>query len=230
MKMTKNRGMALAVVFIILAVYNVAIFVLPLSKGGGFWTGYGFTMLALLLTAAVSFYAFDREGLRSKVYGVPLISVMWRYLVIQLILGIAEIVLQQVIPFQIGIAVNAVLLGVCLVGLITVEASKEEVERIDAKVKEKVFYIKSLQVDVEGMVGRAPDDSLKKLLKDLAEAIRYSDPMSSPQLAAIENKIEAKAAALAESVEKADADAIKASCNEIQQLVAERNRKCKILK
>jgi hypothetical protein len=225
--------MSLAAVFIILAVYNVIVFVIPFSKDGGFWTGYGFSMLALLLTAAVSFYAFDREGLRSKVYGVPLISVMWRYLVIQLILGIVEIVIQQFvpfIPFQIGIAVNAVLLGACLIGLITVEASKEEVERIDAKVKEKVFYIKSLQADVEGMVGRAPDDSLKKPLKDLAEAIRYSDPMSSPQLAAIENKIEAKAAALAEFVEKADADAIKASCNEIQQLIAERNRKCKILK
>ena len=229
MKITKNRGMFLATVFITFAVYNVVIFVIPFNRGGGFWTGYGFSMLAMLLTAAVCLYAFDREELRSKVYGVPLLSVMWRYLAIQSILGLLEMILFF-IPFQFGIALNAILLGACLIGLITVEASKEEIERIDEKIREKVFYIKSLQADVEGLAGRAQDDSFKKPLKDLAETIRYSDPMSSPQLAAIENKIEAKTAMLTEAVDSSDGDAVRALCNELQQLFAERNRKCKLLK
>jgi hypothetical protein len=231
MKLTKNKGMFFAAVFVLLAVFNVVIFIIPFNKGGGFWTGYGFSMLAILLSAAVSFYAFDREGLKSKFYGVPLISVVWRYLVIQVIAGALEMVLDFIpIPFQYGIALNTILLGACLIGLITVEAAKEEIERIDAQIKEKVFYIKSLQVDVEGLIGRSSEDSQKKTLKDLAETIRYSDPMSSPQLAAIENKIEAKAAVLTEAVGSNDGDAIKALCNELQQLFAERNRKCKILK
>jgi Holliday junction resolvasome RuvABC endonuclease subunit len=231
MNMTKNKGMFFAAVFIIAAVYNVIVFVIPFNKGGGFWAGYGFSMLAVLLTAAICLYAFDREGLKSKVFGVPLIMVAWRYLLIQLILGLVEMALDLIpIPFQIGIALNTILLGICLLGLIVVEASKEEIERIDAQVKEKIFFIKSLQVDVEGMVEKSSDDSVKKTLKALAETVRYSDPMSSPQLAAIENKIEAKATVLAETVEKADGDAIKALCDELQQLFAERNRKCKILK
>jgi len=230
MKLTKNKNMFFIAVLILLVVYNVVIFVIPFNKGGGFWTGYGFSMLAILLSAAVSFYAFDREGLRSKFYGVPLISVVWRYLVIQLLIGILEMILDFIpIPFQYGIAVNTVLLGACLLGLITVEAAKDEIVRIDEKVKEKVFYIKALQADVEGLLGRVSED-LKKTLQDLAETIRYSDPMSSPQLAAIENKIEARAANLAEAVDKNDGDAVKALCNELQQLFAERNRKCKILK
>jgi len=230
MKLTKNKGMFFASIFIILAVFNVVVFVIPFNKGGGFWSGYGFSMLAILLSAAVSFYAFDREGLKSKFYGVPLISVAWYYLVIQVIVGLIEMGLDFIpIPFQYGIALNTVLLGACLIGLITVEASKEEIERIDAQVKEKVFYIKSLQADVEGLASRVSDD-MKKLLKDLAETIRYSDPMSSPQLATIENKIEAKAAVLTEAVGNANGDAIKALCNELQQLFAERNRKCKVLK
>ena len=229
MKITKNRGMSLATVFIILAVYNVVVFVIPFSRGGGFWTGYGFSMLAIFLTAAVGFYAFDREDLKSKVYGMPLMLVAWRYLVIQLIVGLVEMMVQNIIPFQYGIVVNTVLLGACLIGLIAVNIGKEEIERIDEKIKEKVFYIRALQVDVEGLTGRVSDD-LKKILKELAETIRYSDPMSSPQLAAIENKIETKVAVLTEAVEKADGDAIKALCGELQQLFAERNRKCKILK
>ncbi|GHV40322.1 hypothetical protein AGMMS49546_14000 [Spirochaetia bacterium] len=232
MTFTKNKKMFLATVGIVTAVFNVVVLVMPFTKGGGFWTGYGFTMLAILLTAAVCLYAFDREGLKSKFYGLPLISVVWRYLLVQLAVGILEMVLFQFtpVPFQYGIAVNTIILGVCLLGLIVVDASKEEIERIDEKVKEKLFYIKSLQVDVESLAGKIPDESLKKALKALAETIRYSDPMSNSQLAAIENKIEAKVTDLTEAVEKANSEAIKTLCNDLQQLFAERNRKCKILK
>jgi hypothetical protein len=231
MTLTKNKKMFFIAVFIIVAVYNVIAFVIPFNRGGGFWSGYGFSMLAILLAAGVAFYAFAREGLKSRFYGIPLISVVWRYLVIQLIIGLLEMILDIVpIPFQFGIAVNTILLGACLIGLITIEATKEEIERIDEKIKEKVFYIKSLQVEVECLVDKASDESVKKILKDLCETIKYSDPMSSPQLATIENKIEAKVTVLTETVEKADGDAIKSIRNELPQLFAERNRKCKILK
>jgi gas vesicle protein len=221
--------MSLAAVFIILAVYNVVVFVIPFDRGGGFWTGYGFSMLAMLLTAGVAFYAFDREGLRSKFYGVPLIFVVSLYFLIQLVLSILQMVLYMV-PFQYWIALNTILLGACLVGVITVDASKEEIEKIDEKIKEKVFFIKSLQVDVEGLVNKASDESAKKMLNALSETIRYSDPMSSPQLASIENEIESKAADLTVAVKKSDVESIKVLCEELQQLLAERNRKCKILK
>lgn len=235
MKFAKNKGMSLAatslsIVFIMLVVYNILVFIIPFDKSGGFWVGYGFSTLAFILTAAVSFYAFNREELLSKVYGVPLVFVVWSYLVVQLIVGVLEIALQQYIPFQFGIAANAVLLGACAIGLIAVDASKEEIERIDEKVKEKGFYVKTLLADVEGLVGGISDDSVKKVLKELAEAIRYSDPMSNSQLAEIENKIKEKTAALAETVEKSDPDAVKALCGELRQLIAERNGKCKILK
>ena len=227
MKISKTKGMYLAIIFIILAVYNVVVFVIPFVRGGTFWTGYGFSMLALFLAAAVSLYAFGREGLKSKFYGVPLASVAWRYLIVQLIVGTAEMALYMV-PFQYFLAVNVILLGICLIGLIAIDAAKDAIEQIDEKVKEKVFYIKQLQVDVEGLADKAQDEHVRKALKDLAETIRYSDPMSSPQLAAIENKIEAKVSVLTQNI--ADVAATAALCDELQQLFAERNRKCKLLK
>jgi len=221
--------LSLATMFIIMAVYNVVVFVIPFSRGGGFWTGYGFTMLAMILTTSLGFYAFDRRSLRSKVYGVPFLFVVRWYIIIQVIVGLLQMILTF-IPAQYMIAANIIILGAFLIGVIIVEVGKDEIERIDKKVKEKVFYIKSLQVDVEGMVHKTSDGTVKKVLKDLAETIRYSDSMSSLQLAAIENKIESKFAALAETVENANGDASKALCDELQQLFAERNRKCKILK
>lgn len=229
MNISRSKGLSLLTVFIILALYNVIAFVLPFEKGGMFWTAYGFTMAAIILAAGVGFYALGREGLRSKFYGWPLLSLVWRYLIAQVILGFLEMVLVF-IPFQYAFALNATLLGACLIGLIAIDVSTEEINRIDKKIKEKVVYIQSLQADVDGFVDRSSDEATKKILNNLSEAIRYSDPMSSTQLATLENKIMAKIAALSDHIEKSDATSINTLSDEIQQLIKERNQKCKILK
>ncbi len=228
MKFTKNKGMSLAAVAVVLAVFNVIAFVLLFQKGGGFWVGYGFTMFAILLTTAVGFYALGHEGMKSKFYGAPIVMVAWVYLIVQAIVGILEMAIP-VIPYRYEIVLNVILLGVCLIGLIGVNMGKEEIERIDEKVKGKVFYIKSLQGDVEGLISRTEDNALKKSLKNLSDTIRYSDPMSSPQLATVENQIEVKTAMLAEAVGTGNGSA-EGLIDELQQLFAERNRKCKLLK
>jgi len=235
MDLTKNKLMAFATTFIFLAVYNVVVFVLPFIKGGNFWVGYAFSMFAMLLFAGVGFYVFDKPGFMSKFYRIPLIGVVKRYLILQLILGFIQMILDSNlihfdISFQYGLALNTIFLGLCLMGLITIEATKDEVERVDAKVKEKVVYIRSLQADVETLVDKVTDESVRKSLKELAETIQYSVKMSSPQLASIENKIEGKVMQLVETVEGADSDKIMSLCDELQQLLAERNKKCKLLK
>jgi hypothetical protein len=221
--------MSLVAILVVLAAYNVIVFTIPFHRGGMFWTGYGFSMFAMFLTAAVGFYALDREGLRSKVYGVPFLFIVQWYLIIQIIVGLIEMVLPS-IPYKYGIAINSILLGYCLIRLIIVNMGKEEIERLDEKIKDKVFHIKSLQLDVESLTGKASEESVKKVLSELAETIRYSDPMSSPQLTAIENKIESRVAVLPETVDNADFETVKTICNELQLLFAERNQKCKTLK
>lgn len=229
MNNSKSKSLYVAAALIILVVFNLVAFLLPFNREGLFWAGYGFTMAAILLAAYVSFYVLKREDMKSKFYGFPIILVAWIYLIVQLAVGIAEMALSF-IPAEYGIVVNAVLLGACLIGLISVKLGEAEIRQLDGKVKEKVFYIKSLQADVEALVGMAADETAKKALKDLAEAIRFSDPMSSLQLAAIENKIEAKVAALREAVGASDFAVAKSLCDETQMLISERNRKCKLLK
>jgi len=229
MKFTRNKTMSFIAVLVILVIYNVIAFVLPFDRQPGFWVGYIFSMLSILLTTGVGFYSLSRKGLKSKFYGIPLIFVVWHYLIIQLVFGFLEMMLQ-IIPFQYGIAINVILLGACLIGLIAVNISKEEIERIDEKIKKKVFYIKSLQSDIEALIDKTSDESAKKLLKELVETIQYSDPMSSPQLEAIESEINTKVTVLIGTVSTADTNFIRISCNELQGLFSERNQKCKILK
>lgn len=229
MKLTKSKTGFLMILVIFLAIFNVLAFVAPLQREGSFWVGYGFTMLAMVLSFVASGYAFRGESAQSKFYGLPFVVVLSIYLAIQIVVGIVCMLFSP-IPLWISLIVSILLLAWCLVGLIAYDLTKDEVERIDRDIKQKAFYIKSLQADVEGMAAKTDDPLLRKAIRELSEAIRYSDPMSADALAALENKIEAKVAELGEQMDEGDAEAAKTLCTEIQNLFAERNRKCRLMK
>lgn len=62
------------------------------------------------------------------------------------------------------------------------------------------------------------------MLTQLAEKIRYSDPMSDEQVSDIEDRIAAKIAEMKSSTDKVKI------INELNSLLDERNKKCKLLK
>ncbi len=108
--------------------------------------------------------------------------------------------------------------------MIASDVGRSEIERVSVKVREKTFYIKQLQTEVELLAGAETDAATKSELAQLAEKIRYSNPMSDEQLADIEDRITAKIAEL-----KSSANKVKI-INELNSLLDERNRKCKLLR
>jgi len=231
MELSKKSATPIILAFgVMAALYNALVLLLPFPAGGGFWVGYGFTMAAFPAAAGATVHSLGKSGLRSKFYGLPFAMASWYYLVAQLAAGLLEMGLSGIVSFRYGIAVNLILLVAFLWGLIAIDVSAGEIGRIDEKAKEKTLFIKSLQIGAEGLAAKAVDDSAKGALKELADAIRFSDPMSSPQLAAAEGGIEDKFAILAESAEKGDGAAVKALCGELRRMLDERNRKCKLLK
>ena len=67
--------------------------------------------------------------------------------------------------------------------MISSNAGCNEIERVEANVQKKVFYIRELQAAIELLADNESDAAVKTALAQLAERIRYSDPMSSEQLA-----------------------------------------------
>ena len=67
-------------------------------------------------------------------------------------------------------------------------------------------------------------------LISLNDTVRYSDPMSDDALASIESQITLLMSALSVGVEKADIDVVKKNVKNINVLLCERNKKCKLLK
>lgn len=222
--MSKNKGMAYAVLGIFFVIFNVIAFAIPTAKTATFWVAYIFTLIAFVMQPFIWKFAFkDTDTLKSKFLGIPLISVGVIYLLVQIV-AVAVFMALSFVQSWIAIVVCILILGVSAVCLIGTETGREEIIRIEHKVSKKVFYIKSLQVDIEMLANAESDADTKAALTNLAEKIRFSDPMSNELLADLESKIIDKINDLKSTEQKATI------IKELTLLFDERNKKCKLLK
>ena len=220
----KKKGTAYIVLTIVFALINVIAFAVPTAKTGAFWIAYVFTTIAFAVQIGVWQFAFKSEDkLKSKFLGIPIISVGITYLVIQII-AFAVFLIFPTIPSWIAIIVSAVILGISGICLIGTDVARKEIERVEENVGKKVFYIKSLQVDVEMLAKNETDADTKEALNKLAQKIRFSDPMSADELADLEAQITEKVSELKTAENKT------AIINVLDSLITERNKKAKLLK
>ena len=99
MKLSKNAVRILLFAGIAMICFNVIAFVVPFTKTGTFWIGYGFGMLAILLQLVVMKVAFHgTESVRSKFYGFPIARIGVIYGICQIILSITAMALSVFIP------------------------------------------------------------------------------------------------------------------------------------
>lgn len=213
--------LALGILFV---VFSVIIFIIPTEKTTTFWIAYVFSVAAFGLQVPIWKKTLRQPDLKSKFLGCPILYIGGIFLVIQMI---ASIVLMFVpgIPHWVTVIVEIMLLGAAGLGLISGGTVREVIEKTEQHVKEKVSFIRLLTVDIEMLAERETDPAVKAALSDLADAVRFSDPMSSDALSGLETEISEKVAALEH--ELADKEHAVA---EIRQLLVRRNKMCKALK
>lgn len=222
--MKSNKTMGYAALGIAFALVSVIVFVLPTQKTTAFWVAYGFTAVAFAAQIGVWRAAFaGKDTPKSRFLGIPLAQVGAGYLIAQ-VLALAVFTAVPTLPVWAAVVVCAVILAAAALCLIGGQTARNEIDRVEQKVQAKTFYIKSLQADVELLADTEQDAETKQQLKKLAEATRYSDPMSAPELADLEAQITEKVAALKTAENKLPL------IEEVTHLLNERNKKCKILK
>ena len=222
--MKKNKSMAYAVLAIAFVLFNVIAFAVPAAKTATFWIAYAFAAIAFASQIAIWKFAFKgADTLKSKFLGIPLISVGITYLIVQII-AFAVFMALPLTASWIALVVCALILGISTICLIGTETGREEINRVEEKVEKKVFYIKSLQVDVEMLASAETDAETKAELTKLAERIRFSDPMSDEALVDLEEEISAKVKELKTAENKS------AIISVLDSLVTKRNGKTKQLK
>lgn len=222
MKNNNIKGYAILSIFFVLV--SVIAFAVPTVKTNTFWIAYVFTTVAFVVQILIWKFTFGKEDtLKSKFLTIPVVYIGSVYLLTQVI-AFAVFKFIPMLPSWVAVVVCALIVSISVVCMIAAETGRGKIEHVETKIQKRVFYVKELQVDIEMLADGETDDAVKKELIQLAEKIRFSDPMSSEQLAELENRISDKVIEL-----KTTADRM-AIIKELNSLLDERNKKCIILK
>lgn len=219
---------------ILLAVFNVICFVTPgeaagMSKfGGAFWAGYIFITIAFIGQLVCAYIALKTDDKTKLFYNIPIIRVSYTGLILTLVFGALCMAIPN-LPNWVGIIVCLLVLAFTAIAVIKAKAAADVVENIDAKVKAKTIFVKTLTVDAENLFARATTPEAKDACKKVFEAVRYSDPMSNDALAGVESQITLKFNEFSNAM-AGGAENIAALSDELVVLIGDRNKKCKLLK
>lgn len=220
---------------ILLAVFNVAVFVSPgeaggYSKfGGAFWVGYIFITLAFIGQLICAYFAFKADNLQKFFYNVPLIRISRIGLVLTAIFGTLCMAIPN-LPNWIGVILCLAVLAFTAISVIKATAAGDVVSGIDEKIESKTSFIKLLTADAEALMSAAKTPELKAEVKKVYEAIRYSDPMSNAALEEINEQIQNQFSVFADAVKSEDSGLASSTADELIILIDNRNKKCKLMK
>ena len=222
--MKKNNFMSYLALGIVFALFNVIAFVIPTDKTATFWTAYAFSVVAFAVQIPLWKIAFGKKDtLKSKFLGIPVIHVGITYLIIQMI-AFAIFMIFPMLPVWLAVVVCAIILAISALCAIAGQAGANEINRVEEKIKVKRAFTQFLQTDIEMLAESEADTETKSALKNLAEKVRFSDPMSHDMLGELESRISAKVEEMKTATDK------KGLIAEVTTLLTERNKKCKILK
>ena len=233
--MKKGFKYYLSIWVILLAVFNVAVFVSPgeaggyTKFGGSFWVGYIFITLSFIGQLICAYIAFKADNLQKFFYNVPLIRISRIGLVLTVILGTLCMAIPN-LPNWIGVILCLAVLAFTAISVIKATTAGDIVSGIDEKIESKTSFIKLLTADAEALMSAAKTPELKAEVKKVYEAIRYSDPMSNAALEEINEQIQNQFSVFEDAVKAEDFDLASSYSYELIILIDNRNKKCKLLK
>lgn len=216
---------------VLLVLYILIAFLIPFVHTATFWVSFVFTLIAFGVVAASMYIAFIKNpDAKSRFYGFPIAKIGAIYGLAQLIAGILFMALAVYAPVWLAVLVYAIALGAAVIGLISAEAVVEEIRVQDVKLKKDVTLMRGLQSKVNQMASQCenPDDA--SAVKQFAEEMRFSDPVSSKALTEIEADLSAAVDELQSAIVDGDITAIKQLCRKASAVLTERNRLCKLNK
>ncbi len=232
--MKKNFKFYFILWLILLAAFNAGIFlvrpVIPgyvLNDGAGFWTAWAFIMAAFAGNLVCAYFAFKTQNLKKLFYNLPLITVSCAGLIVMLVLG-GALMLIPGCPAWIAAVVCLIAAAVTAAAVVRADWAGKAAGAVEEKVKAQTQLIKLLTVNAETLLAKAKTPDEKAAAKKVYEALRYSDPVSSEALSAIEAELTEKFKTFENAVNAGQGAADAAQS--LLETLAERNGKCKAMK
>jgi len=202
------------------------------DHGPAFWLSVVFMNIAVVATILCVFLLKGRtEEPRDWFLGYPFYKHCFAYLLVTLLVSVIFIALDHTtLSWGLVFSVQLLVLAVFAALIISCFMAKQTVEEVQTAVKVNTNFMKQLRLDAEALCAQAEDAAVKAAAQALCEELRYSDPVSSPDLAEAEQRLAAKLDdACACLTVKDNAGALEA-CKSAMLLLKDRNRRCKAMK
>lgn len=229
--MKKNIVRKYLILAILFVVYTIIVFIPPFQKNKVVITAYIFSIIAILFQVLVSWIAFTNgTDIKSRFYAFPVINIGRIYLIVQIIASGIFMVLSLWIHFWLVIVVESIILALAVIGLVTTDAIRDEVVHQDEKIKSNISVMKTLQIQASSLIVQCKDGAVQKQIRAFAEELKYSDPVSSEVTSSIEQNLSTIMIQLYEAIAENNQNRSASLCETARNLLAERNRLCKLNK
>lgn len=231
----KRFGRYILISIIVLVIYNVLIFGIPFfdKQYASFWFLWIFGLLANLSQPLIALFAFrNSKNLKSKIYGLPIITLGYSYFIFQMIFTFVGVIINSFfeLPLWIVLCIEIIIIGLFLIGLIIKDTYKEEVLEIENNNVDNTKFIRELRNEAYLLYQSYSNSKFGSIIEKLYEEIRFSDPVSSTKLNVVEQEIEDKFNDLKLTLNKNDEEKIRILIDELFILLSKRNNLAKMSK
>ena len=223
-----------AICGILMVVFNIVVFALPIHKTAVLLISDIAVILAIAAQVPIAGIAMKNGStVTSKVYGWPIMSVGLRYLGAITVCAIVFTLISGItlfFPIWLPVIVYVVLYGAAAIGLIAAESARNYVEVQDVRHEERVSFMRKLYSEITTLKRNVSDREMAACINRISEAVRFSDPTSSADVFDKESELYSIFDEIKDAVKVNDAGTVKSKCEEFQQKLEERNALCKLAK
>lgn len=229
--MNNKQKLSVLIVYAIVAVvYLVCFLAIPFERTSAFWISFVFGLISIIVGCGLACYAFNNDGIKSKLYGFPVFRLGYAYTIIQIIVSftISFICRSYKVSNWIPIVISVVLLAFTLIGVVAVDNAKDIIEKQEIQDAYKTKTVETFRVNIDSLRNRSADSEINKAIEKLAEEFKFSDPVSNDAVKEIEMLINSKVTELKNAIN--DSAVCLPLISEISDLLKERNAICKASK
>lgn len=223
-----NKRLVKGYVLIILVWLLYIMLTVPLPKTTVFWIAAGFSV-PVLLAQILTLHTIDRPDtlMKNRALDYPKLRVVLSYTGVQFAAGLLLMKFAVRIPIWAAAAIETAILLLAVTAFYAVEAACAEVVRQKEQMQDAMAGMQNFREMINRMLLHCDQEAIQSRLRKLADELRYCSPASTDSSQEIESETTLLLAELEDCALANDADTVFALCDQITELLRERDRICK---
>lgn len=224
--MKKGYGFFFVCWLVVLTIFNIISFAVPLEKNVIFWAVYSAITISFIFNLVCAIIALSPQKLNKVFLNIPLLNVSITGIAVTFIFGLICLLIPG-IPNWLAILICALVVLFNILSIVKAGAWSILVSSKEEKDKIQTAFLTNLKSEAGSLKLVARSAEAKKECDMLFDCIRYSDPMSTPELKEVETQISLKFSLFSEAVKNDNKQKISEYATELSNLIKERNQMCK---